>query len=126
MRSADSDPRPAGTIPCSGWWEQVFYGRQPMEQLALSLQGRHLEGSGSDVVGRFSLTGFVAADGRVSIEKSYRGRHSVLYEGQFDGEGKMWGVWALPGYDGRWMIELGRSGSRDADGFDEIVHRDRA
>ena len=58
---------------------------------------------------RFPPRAIVAADGRVSIEKSYRGRHSVLYEGQFDGEGRMWGVWALPGYDGRWMIELGRA-----------------
>lgn len=125
MRPCDREPGAAGRVPCQGWWEQVFYGRQPMEDLALSLDGRRLEGSGSDVVGRFSLAGFVAADGRVSIEKSYRGRHTVLYEGQFDGEGRMWGVWALPGYDGRWMIELGRSRSGDADGFDDIVPGDR-
>ena len=115
----------SGTIPCRGWWEQAFYGRQPMENLAVSLDGRRLAGRGDDVVGRFSLSGFVAADGRVSIEKSYLGRHSVIYEGQFDGEGKMWGVWALPGYDGRWMIELGRADRRDPDGFEEIVPRRR-
>lgn len=112
-------------IPCRGWWEQVFYGRQPMEELAVTLDGRRLRGKGSDVVGRFSLTGFVAADGRVSIEKAYLGRHSVVYEGQFDGEGRMWGIWALSGYDGRWMIELDRTDRRDADRFDEIVPRGR-
>lgn len=96
------------SIPCRGWWEQVFYGRQPMDPLAVTFDGRRIDGRGSDVVGAFALQGFVAADGRVSIEKRYLGRHSVMYEGQCDGEGKLWGVWALAGYNGRWMIELGR------------------
>lgn len=101
--------RGTGAVPCRGWWEQDFYGRQPMEDLALAVDGRLLAGAGRDVVGRFSLEGFVATDGRVSIEKRYLGRHSVFYEGQTDGEGRLWGMWALPGYQGRWMIELGRA-----------------
>lgn len=118
------DPSGAGPVACRGWWEQVFYGRQPMENLALTVRGRRLEGGGSDVVGRFSLSGFVAADGRVSIEKAYHGRHSVVYEGQCDGEGRMWGIWALPGYDGRWMIELGRPRLSDPGDFDDILPAD--
>ncbi len=110
----DASDRPT-TVPCRGWWEQDFYGRQPMEDLAVTVAGRSLVGAGRDVVGRFSLDGFVAADGRVSIEKRYVGRHSVFYEGQTDGEGRLWGMWALPGYRGRWMIELGRAAATDRD-----------
>ena len=111
------------SMPCRGWWEQVFYGRQPMEPLEVSLAGRRIDGRGSDVVGTFALEGFVATDGRVSIEKRYLGRHSVMYEGQCDGEGRMWGVWALAGYNGRWMIELGRRATADADDASPIVPR---
>lgn len=110
------------SIPCRGWWEQVFYGRQPMDPLAVTFDGRRIDGRGSDVVGSFALEGFVAADGRVSIEKRYLGRHSVMYEGQCDGEGKLWGVWALAGYNGRWMIELGRAPG-GGDRIDPLVPR---
>ena len=91
-------------VPCEGWWEQTFHGRQPMEELRLSVVGRIVDGVGTDVIGPFTLEGHVSEDGRVSILKSYRGRHSVRYEGQHDGEGRMWGVWSLPGSSGRWMI----------------------
>lgn len=109
-------------LPCRGWWEQVSYGRQPMDPLTVAVTGRRLDGRGSDVVGAFALEGFIAADGRVSVEKRYLGRHSVIYEGQCDGEGRLWGVWALAGFNGRWLIELGRS-MTDDDHIDPLVPR---
>jgi len=113
-------------IPCEGWWEQSFHGRQPMEELRLAVDGRVVDGVGTDLIGPFTLEGHCSADGRVSILKCYLGRHSVRYEGQHDGEGRMWGVWSLPGSGGRWMIACRReppANPDDLDGLGQITPR---
>jgi hypothetical protein len=106
--------------PCDGWWEQAFHGRQPMEGLHLTIDGRVVGGLGTDIIGPFTLHGLITEDGRVSIQKDYLERHSVRYEGQHDGEGRMWGVWALPGMNGRWMIALRRAAGDSIDGIRQI------
>ena len=110
-------------MPCEGWWEQVFHGRQPMEDLRLAVDGRAVDGVGSDIIGPFTLRGVISDDGRVSILKDYLGRHSVRYEGQHDGEGRMWGVWSLPGFNGRWMIAFRREARPDLDDIRQVSPR---
>ncbi len=102
------DATPRNRVPCEGWWEQLFHGRQPMDGLRLAVAGHEINGVGTDIIGPFTLQGLISDDGRVSILKDYLGRHSVRYEGQHDGEGRMWGVWSLPGFNGRWMIAFRR------------------
>jgi hypothetical protein len=108
------------SIRGEGWWEQVYHGRQPMDDLQLAVDGRCLDGVGTDIIGPFTLQGLISDDGRVSILKDYVGRHSVRYEGQHDGEGRMWGVWSLPGFSGRWMIALGRQRRESLDDILDI------
>jgi hypothetical protein len=79
-----------------------------MDDLQLAVDGRAVDGVGTDIIGRFTLQGRISDDGRVSILKDYLGRHSVRYEGHQDGEGRMWGVWSLPGFNGRWLIAFRR------------------
>lgn len=110
-------------IECEGWWEQVFHGRQPMEGLSLSVDDGQVVGEGADVIGPFTMDGHSSADGRVSILKRYAGRHSVRYEGQHDGEGRMWGIWSLPGSSGRWMIAFRRERRSDPDDVRQIGPR---
>jgi hypothetical protein len=101
-------------IYCTGWWEQRMFGRKPMEPLQIEFGRSGLAGSGADVVGRFTLDGEIAPGGGVCIRKTYLGKHVVRYEGQYDGEGRMWGQWTCGPDSGRWMISVGReSGSTD-------------
>ena len=79
-----------------------------MDGLRLAVAGHEINGVGTDIIGPFTLQGLISDDGRVSILKDYLGRHSVRYEGQHDGEGRKWGVWSLPGFNGRWMIAFRR------------------
>jgi hypothetical protein len=93
---------------CTGWWEQRIYGRKPMEPLQVAISRSSVAGSGADIVGRFTLDGEIAPGGEVSIRKTYLGKHVVHYEGQYDGEGRMWGQWTCGPDSGRWMISVGR------------------
>lgn len=97
--------------PCEGWWEQQWFGRQTMEELRVTVSPPLLAGTGTDVVGAFVLQGDIASDGVVEIRKTYLGKHQVVYVGQYDGEGRLWGTWACCGDRGRWMIALRRAGS---------------
>ena len=67
---------------CKDWWEQAGYGRQPMEQLRIEFDGGSIRGSGSDIIGLFTLTGTIE-DGKVAILKQYLGQHSVDYLGTY-------------------------------------------
>lgn len=89
-------------------------GRQEMKDLVIEFDEFELTGRGRDCVGEFTLTGTVRPDNaEVSITKRYTGRHTVIYEGQHDGEGMIHGAWALAGDSGMWAI-------RPAGGFRKI------
>jgi len=117
-------------IQCTGWWQQSGYGRQPMRQLCLNFSGNDVSGNdvsgntitgqGIDVIAPFTLAGRVREDGAVEILKQYFRRHSVLYVGQYDGEGLFYGHWDIQGQRGEWSIKLLRSNSTEADDIQEI------
>ena len=106
--------------PCSGWWEQRWFGRQPMEQLRLSVSAPRTEGSCTDCIGPFVLEGVIATNGSVTLQKTYVGKHDVTYDGQYDGEGRMWGMWKCGPDSGRWMIAM-RRGGEEADGVEDVI-----
>ena len=87
-----------------GHWDQNGLGRQAMHDLTLEFNDRHLTGSGRDCVGEFSMNGEIQADMRVQIVKKYVHRHSVVYVGEHDGEGLIFGTWALFGDHGTFAM----------------------
>jgi len=93
---------------CEGWWEQRGLGQQPMEGLRIAFVGDRLRGTGTDVVGAFTLAGTVAPDGQVAIVKQYLRQHAVDYLGTHDGEGTLAGEWHVAGFRGRWKIHVRR------------------
>ena len=115
--TAHSDPR---ATPCEGWWEQRWFGRRPMERLRLAFTPPRIEGSGTDVIGPFVLDGVITSGGGVAIQKTYVGKHDVIYDGHYDGEGRMWGTWKCGPDAGRWMISM-RRGGEEADGVEDVV-----
>ncbi len=78
-----------------GYWEQTFWGRQPMHDLVLHFGGGRVEGRGTDIIGRFTFSGTYDTHGNVTLVKQYLGRHSVLYRGTYDGEGTIFGHWSI-------------------------------
>jgi len=105
-----------------GWWEQHVLGRQAMHALALRIAGQTLTGSGTDIVGDFRMSGTLHDGGLVSIDKRYIDGHSVLYTGEHDGEGRMWGLWSILGWNGgRWMIRAQRAEAAAADQLADVV-----
>lgn len=84
-------------------------GRQPMNDLLIEFSSGLLRGSGRDIVGDFQLYGTMEPDGRVKIVKKYTGRHQVVYVGNYDGEGTMFGNWLLEHSTGAWSIKLLRA-----------------
>jgi hypothetical protein len=108
-------------VSCSGWWEQRWFGRRPMEQLLLAVAPPRIEGSGTDCIGPFVLDGVITSGGGVALQKTYIGKHDVTYDGHYDGEGRMWGTWKCGPDNGRWMIAMRRGGDEAADGVDDVV-----
>lgn len=87
-----------------GHWDQNGLGRQDMHDLVIEFDGNTLSGTGWDWVGKFTLSGTIYPDANVEIVKKYVNRHSVVYRGQHDGEGTIFGVWALASDDGTFAI----------------------
>ncbi len=105
---------------CIGWWQQTGYGRQSMHELRIEFTGAAVVGSGVDLIAPFSLSGKLRPDGAVEFVKQYLGRHSVLYVGQYDGEGTFHGTWDIEGYRGNWSIKVvAPEGGKDQE-FDEV------
>lgn len=77
-----------------------------MQDLQLSMSESRIAGKGRDVVGSFTMDGCRRPDGLVEILKQYRGAHSVLYVGNYDGEGTLYGTWDISGYRGQWSIRI--------------------
>ena len=110
----------AQATPCTGWWEQRWFGRRPMEPLRLAFSPPCIEGSGTDCIGPFVLDGVITTGGGVSLQKTYVGKHDVIYDGHYDGEGRMWGTWKCGPDSGRWMIAMRRGGEEAHDVIDVI------
>ncbi|MEO8269383.1 MAG: hypothetical protein ABI557_06670 [Aureliella sp.] len=107
---------------CIGWWQQEGYGRQPMHQLQIFFQQSLVTGSGVDMIAPFTLSGNLRLDATVEFVKQYTGRHTVLYVGQYDGEGTFYGTWDIDGCRGQWSIKVvqpERSDSAD-ELYDEV------
>ena len=105
---------------CIGWWQQTGYGRQPMHDLRIEFDNSRVVGSGTDMIAPFTLSGKLRPDGAVEIVKQYLGRHTVLYVGQYDGEGTFHGTWDIEGYQGSWSIKVVAPEQGDEQTFDEI------
>jgi hypothetical protein len=90
-----------------GYWEQAGLGRQPMARFELHFQGAAVTGSGTDIVGRFVMSGnYDTQTGRIQLCKHYLGRHEVIYEGHPDGEGCIGGTWRIePYWSGKFLMQ---------------------
>jgi hypothetical protein len=92
-----------------GYWEQAPWGRQPMEDLTLRFSDGAIVGEGWDMVGRFLFRGTIDAGGKVHLIKKYLGQHEVIYEGDYDGEGTIYGTWSIPPFcSGAFMLMADR------------------
>ena len=78
-----------------GHWEQPIYGRQAMRDLVLRFRDGCIEGHGVDIVGKFTFCGTYDQAGSVTLLKQYIGKHQVLYQGRYDGEGTILGEWSF-------------------------------
>lgn len=92
-----------------GWWEQAGWGRQPMEEFVLRFAQGGIEGRGRDMVGGFTFQGTYDEQGAVRLLKQYLGKHQVLYEGTYDGEGTIAGTWSIS-LAGNWLLPSFTSG----------------
>ncbi len=106
---------------CIGWWQQSGFGRQPMHDLQIRFADSQIGGQGIDLIAPFTLAGSVRPDGSVEMVKRYLGRHSVLYVGQYDGEGTLYGDWDIDGYRGKWSIKLVRPADHTTDEIRDIA-----
>lgn len=79
-----------------GYWDQEIWGRQPMGPLLLRFHDGRIDGEGRDIIGRFRFEGEYDERGSIRMVKQYIGRHQVLYEGTYDGEGTIFGRWSIP------------------------------
>ena len=80
-----------------GYWDQQGVGRQEMHDLTLTFESGRVEGAGWDCVGKFRLEGEIDPTREVPVYlvKRYLDRHIVVYVGQHDGEGTIFGSWTL-------------------------------
>jgi hypothetical protein len=66
-----------------------------MHDLVLRFADGRIEGEGIDIIGRFTFAGEYDRTGSVTLVKKYLGRHQVLYQGSYDGEGTIFGEWSI-------------------------------
>jgi hypothetical protein len=67
-------------------------GRHEME-LELSFCEGKMTGEGRDKIGAFVIVGtYSVEDGKATFDKTYVGRHTILYSGFNEGKG-IWGTW---------------------------------
>jgi hypothetical protein len=92
-----------------GFWDQIVYGRQAMRDLVLRFSGGRVEGSGVDVIGPFTFDGVYDSNGTINLVKRYP-HHTVKYQGQYDGEGTIYGEWSIGSYArGKFALTADRS-----------------
>ncbi|HWB08085.1 MAG TPA: hypothetical protein VG826_02485 [Pirellulales bacterium] len=101
----------SGATRWRGYWQQRGR-RAEMRDLLLRFANGTLTGGGVDCVGRFTFDGTYDPTGAVVMVKQYLGMHKVLYKGQFDGEGTIFGRWSIWSFDsGEFMLTLARDGA---------------
>jgi hypothetical protein len=112
----ETDPRfPSGKW--TGFWMQELYlGRQWMS-LTLTFVNGQVRGEGCDCIGDFTMSGaYDLKTGLCRIVKTYRGAHSVEYEGRNEDDGMwIWGMWHIRRVD-RGGFHLWPAGERDPTG----------
>ncbi len=97
-----------------GYWEQVSWGRQPMHELSLRFEDGVVTGEGHDIIAPFLFRGTISADGKVHLIKKYLGRHEVVYEGDYDGEGTIFGTWSIGTiWRGPFVLSVDRQAPRE-------------
>ena len=103
-----------------GFWQQAGFGRQPMEAFTLTFRRGQVTGSGTDLIGPFTIMGqYDSKNGIISFVKVYIGKHRVQYDGKPDGEGCIMGTWLIDGdyatYKGPFLLRpvVERSASMD-------------
>jgi hypothetical protein len=78
-----------------------------MQDVVLSFADGVISGEGYDCIGRFEFRGNCDPQGVVVMLKQYVGSHQVLYQGQYDGEGTMFGHWTIGPVDsGEFLLSL--------------------
>jgi hypothetical protein len=78
-----------------------------MHDVVLQFNEGIISGNGRDCVGRFSFRGTWDSQGVVSMIKQYLDKHQVLYQGQYDGEGTIFGRWSIAPFDsGEFLLSL--------------------
>jgi hypothetical protein len=97
----------ASTSHWRGYWEQRGWGRQSMHDLVLKFAEGVISGKGNDCIGSFRFEGTCDSQGVVVMMKQYLGKHRVLYQGQYDGEGTIFGRWSIGPFDsGEFLLSL--------------------
>ena len=92
---------------CYGWWEQLEFGRQLMDDFQISFADGRFDGQGTDIVGPFVISGSLAGP-QIELRKQYIGKHEIIYRGTGDGEGVYSGLWTCNQAigSGRWLIRF--------------------
>lgn len=93
-------PKPPDSLPTGPWtgWYRLpppLDAREHWMSFTLECQEGEVRGRGSDDVTTFVLEGTFVA-GHCDWVKRYDGRHSVDYQGSWDGT-VVEGVWSIPG-----------------------------
>eukprot|EP00741_Cyanophora_paradoxa_P019354 tig00021127_g18682.t1 len=97
---AASEPLPSPRpVRWRGFWRMSDGVQGDMElQFGITPEGE-VKGEGEDSVGAFSIVGaHNPGTGVVRMYKNYHGAHSLLYEGELAGDGRITGQWSQVGY----------------------------
>ena len=67
-----------------------------MDEFQLSFTNGEVRGRGIDIIGPFTFRGeYDTAGGSIGLVKQYVGKHAVIYRGEPDGEGSIFGTWSV-------------------------------
>jgi len=88
--------------------------------MSLKFDGTNMDGDGIDEIGPFVIHGVFGTRGEVSWTKSYIGKHSVQYQGQYNGRG-ICGDWTIGSCTGGFMIWPYGLGDGVSDAVEEVV-----
>jgi hypothetical protein len=92
-----------------------------MGDLSIDFLGGRIRGRGRDIIGDFSMSGTMESDGCVRIVKQYTEQHHVVYIGNYDGEGTLFGTWLIDLVAGAWSIKLLKDRSGQVVEFEEVL-----